>query len=214
MFLIIVTDSIPYWTDLEGRLMQKSNTWQSARCQWLNIFNKSKFVFYQFNGIYFKPSPCQRSEKLDIQTDLLTVWMCYFCDVSVTNKLFSQWCLAFVALPLNVAKVLFPWSPCHHLLLVTELHPSSPWTSWMETQLHLIHFWFSFFFFLSLCSTPLLSFSLCCVLISPTPLLCHQLGPLVSKSWSHCACSCSFSVFDHAYVCMYYCGIPQTHSSN
>ena len=31
--------------------------------------------------------------------------------------------------------------------------------------------------------------SLCVyVLISPTPLLCHQLGPSVSKSWSHCAC--------------------------
>lgn len=62
---------------------------------------------------------------------------------------------------------------------------------------------FILFFFLSLCSTPLLSFSLCCVLISPTPLLCHQLGPLVSKSWSHCACVAIFSVFWITHMCMH-----------
>lgn len=40
-----------------------------------------------------------------------------------------------------------------------------------------------FFYFRFLCV---------CVLISPTPLLCHQLGPSVSKSWSHCACLAFF----------------------
>ena len=75
---------------------------------------------------------------------------------------------------------------------VTEHYPPCPRTSWMETQLHLIHFWFSSFSFLSLCSAPLLSFSVCRVSMSPTPLLCHQLALLVSKSWSHCACVALF----------------------
>lgn len=45
-------------------------------------------------------------------------------------------------------------------------------------------------FILFFCPSVLFCFrSLCvCALISPTPLLCHQLGPSVSKSWTHCAC--------------------------
>lgn len=114
------------------------------------------------------------------------------CSASV---FFVFWHLAII--PSDVAKVLFPWGPCHHLLLVTEL-PLPPPTlqlhGWKPGFTSFISDFHSFFF-LSLCSTPLLSFSLCCVLISPTPLLCHQLGPLVSKSWSHCACVAIFSVF-------------------
>lgn len=72
-------------------------------------------------------------------------------------------------------------------------------------------------FILFFCPSVLFCFrSLCvCALISPTPLLCHQLGPSVSKSWSHCACLASFFFFfppdfAHKHVCMDSCGIPQT----
>lgn len=70
-------------------------------------------------------------------------------------------------------------------LLVPELH------GWKPSSISFISD-FHFFLFLSLCSAPLLSFSLCCVSMSPTPLLCHQLAPLVSKRWSHCACAYFF----------------------
>lgn len=114
----------------------------------------------------------------------------------------------FAINPFDVAKVLFPRGPCHHLLLVTELPLSSsppPLLNFMDGNPASPHSFLIFilFFFLSLCSTPLLSFSLCCVLISPTPLLCHQLGPLVSKSWSHCACVAIFSVFWITHMCMH-----------
>lgn len=118
--------------------------------------------------------------------------MCYSCDRSVTDKLFSQWFLAMGTLPpLTLPR-------CHFLeahaitcfwwlsstLLPLELH------GWKPNSISFISDFHSFF--LSLCSTPLLSFSLCCVLISPTPLLCHQLAPSVSKSWSHSACIALF----------------------
>lgn len=68
-----------------------------------------------------------------------------------------------------------------------------------KTQLHLIHFWFSFLFF---CPSVYSSALLLSVLISPTPLLCHQLAPSVSKSWSHCACIALFLfLITHMYAC-------------
>lgn len=80
-------------------------------------------------------------------------------------------------------------------LLPPELHGWKPNSTSFISDFHS-------FFFLSLCSTPLLSFSLCCVSISPTPLLCHQLAPLVSKSWSHCACVALFLfLITHMYAC-------------
>lgn len=137
---------------------------------------------------------------------------------SVTNKLFSRWVLAFVTFPLYCCQgaiSLRPMpSPAFGEWAPRFLLPTPPWASWMETQLHLIHFWFSFFFF-SCPSVLLLCFPslLCCVLISPTPLLCHQLALLVSKSWSHCACVALF-LFSITHICMDCCGIPQTRSSN
>lgn len=63
-----------------------------------------------------------------------------------------------------------------------------------------------FFCFCSLCV---------CVLISPTPLLCHQLGLSVSKSWSHCACLAFFFVL-YFLLCSQTCmhGLFLWHSTN
>lgn len=115
----------------------------------------------------------------DIQADLLTVWMCYFHDLSVTDKS-AQW---FVGIgfpsPPNCCQGAISLRPMPSPPLVTEHYP--PPHSFLV---------FICFFFLSLYSTPPLSVS--CVKISPTPLLCHQLAPSVSKSWSHCACVALF----------------------
>lgn len=102
----------------------------------------------------------------------------------------------------NVAKVPFHWGPCRHLLLVTKLQPLSSPLIFMDGNPTPSHSFLNFIliFFLSLCSTPLLSFSLY-VFISPTPLLCHQLAPSVSMSWSHCACPFCFLI-THLYACM------------
>lgn len=123
-----------------------------------------------------------------------SVWMCYSCEIS---KVLQINCSAsgfwhLLPIPLMLPRCFFLEAHAITCFWWLSSTPVPPWISWLETQFHLIHFWFSFFFFLSLCSTPLLPFSLCCVLISPTPLLCHQLAPLVSKSWSHCACVALF----------------------
>lgn len=129
--------------------------------------------------------------------------MCYSCDISKVLQINCSASGFWHLLP-------FPrMLPRHHFLeahaitcfwwlsstlLPPELHGWKPNSTSFISDFHS--------FFLSLCSTPLLSFSLCCVLISPTPLLCHQLAPLVSKSWSHCACVALFLfLITHMYAC-------------
>lgn len=119
-------------------------------------------------------------------------------------NLFSGFCHWFpLPCPRTVAKVLFPWSPM----------PSPPFGDWAlpfsslnfmdesPTPPHPFLIFILFFFFVSvpLLYSSALLLSLCCVLISPTPLLCHQLAPLVSRSCSHCACV-AFSFFDHTHL--------------
>lgn len=145
---------------------------------------------------------------LDIKTHLLTGWMCYFCDITKALHInhLSEWFLA-LGHPFSLLLPRCHSLKAHAITCTGDWAPPSPhplWISWMETRLHLTHFWFSFFFFpVPLFYSSALLLSVLCVIISPTPLLCHQLALLVSKSWSHCACIALFSVFliTHMYAC-------------
>lgn len=91
---------------------------------------------------------------------------------------------------------------------------SSPVLVTITILVHKHHGWkpnsISFFFFLSCCSAPLLSFSLCVVCQCHPLHCCHQLAQLVSKRWSHLACFLLFLfTITHmlSKICMCCCGI-------